>query len=203
MKNCTEGNPRVKWHKDIDPDLEKRTIIAGELCVSREPVIIKTLLGSCVSVCLYDPGARVGGMNHILLPGSADMDQFNTSARYGVNAMDKLITRMLANGVDRKRLVAKVFGGAHILEQVDSKFSPGAGNVEFAFKYLETESIPVAGFNVAGFNPRRIYFNTGTGKVLMERVRRAEEKTVSESERKLVERAARDVDKTGAVRWFK
>jgi chemotaxis protein CheD len=203
MKNCTEGNPRVKWHKDIDPDLEKRTIIAGELCVSREPVIIKTLLGSCVSVCLYDPGARVGGMNHILLPGSADMDQFNTSARYGVNAMDKLITRMLANGVDRKRLVAKVFGGAHILEQVDAKFSPGAGNVEFAFKYLETESIPVAGFNVAGFNPRRIYFNTGTGKVLMERVRRAEEKTVSESERKLVERAARDVDKTGAVRWFK
>jgi chemotaxis protein CheD len=203
MKNCTEGNPRVKWHKDIDPDLEKRTIIAGELCVSREPVIIKTLLGSCVSVCLYDPGARVGGMNHILLPGSADMDQFNTSARYGVNAMDKLITRMLANGVDRKRLVAKVFGGAHILEQVDSKFSPGAGNVEFAFKYLETESIPVAGFNVAGFNPRRIYFNTGTGKVLMERVRRAEEKTVSESERKLVERAARDVDKTGVVRWFK
>jgi chemotaxis protein CheD len=193
----------VKWHKDIDPDLEKRTIIAGELCVSREPVIIKTLLGSCVSVCLYDPGARVGGMNHILLPGSADMDQFNTSARYGVNAMDKLITRMLANGVDRKRLVAKVFGGAHILEQVDAKFSPGAGNVEFAFKYLETESIPVAGFNVAGFNPRRIYFNTGTGKVLMERVRRAEEKTVSESERKLVERAARDVDKTGAVRWFK
>ena len=119
MKNCTEGNPRVKWHKDIDPDLEKRTIIAGELCVSREPVIIKTLLGSCVSVCLYDPGARVGGMNHILLPGSADMDQFNTSARYGVNAMDKLITRMLANGVDRKKLVAKVFGGAHILEQVD------------------------------------------------------------------------------------
>jgi chemotaxis protein CheD len=203
MKNCTEGNPRVKWHKDIDPDLEKRTIIAGELCVSREPVIIKTLLGSCVSVCLYDPGARVGGMNHILLPGSADMDQFNTSARYGVNAMDKLITRMLANGVDRKRLVAKVFGGAHILEQVDAKFSPGAGNVEFAFKYLETESIPVAGFNVAGFNPRRIYFNTGTGKVLMERVRRAEEKTISESERKLVERAARDVDKTGAVRWFK
>ena len=75
--------------------------------------------------------------------------------------------------------------------------------MEFAFKYLETESIPVAGFNVAGFNPRRIYFNTGTGKVLMERVRRAEEKTVSESERKLVERAARDVDKTGAVRWFK
>ncbi len=193
----------MKWHKDIDPDLEKRTIIAGELCVSREPVIIKTLLGSCVSVCLYDPGARVGGMNHILLPGSADMDQFNTSARYGVNAMDKLITRMLANGVDRKRLVAKVFGGAHILEQVDAKFSPGAGNVEFAFKYLETESIPVAGFNVAGFNPRRIYFNTGTGKVLMERVRRAEEKTISESERKLVERAARDVDKTGAVRWFK
>lgn len=193
----------MKWHKDIDPDLEKRTIIAGELCVSREPVIIKTLLGSCVSVCLYDPGARVGGMNHILLPGSADMDQFNTSARYGVNAMDKLITRMLANGVDRKRLVAKVFGGAHILEQVDAKFSPGAGNVEFAFKYLETESIPVAGFNVAGFNPRRIYFNTGTGKVLMERVRRAEEKTISESERKLVERAARDVDKTGVVRWFK
>ena len=176
----------MKWHKDIDPDLEKRTIIAGELCVSREPVIIKTLLGSCVSVCLYDPGARVGGMNHILLPGSADMDQFNTSARYGVNAMDKLITRMLANGVDRKRLVAKVFGGAHILEQVDAKFSPAAGNVEFAFKYLETESIPVAGFNVAGFNPRRIYFNTGTGKVLMERVRRAEEKTISESERKLV-----------------
>jgi chemotaxis protein CheD len=203
MKNSTEGNTGVKRLKDIDPDLEKRTIIAGELCVSREPVIIKTLLGSCVSVCLYDPQARVGGMNHILLPGSADMDQFNKSARYGVNAMDKLMTRMLVNGADRKRLVAKIFGGAHILNEVDSKFSPGVRNVEFAFQYLETESIPVAGFNVAGFNPRRIYFNTGTGKVLMERVRRAEEKTITESDRKLLERAARDADKAGQVTWFK
>jgi chemotaxis protein CheD len=183
--------------------MKRVTIVAGELYVSREPIIIKTLLGSCVSVCLYDPRARVGGMNHILLPGSADMDQFNKSARYGINAMDKLMTRMLAKGVDRKKLIAKVFGGAHIIEQIESRFSPGARNVEFAFQYLETESIPVAGFNVAGFNPRRIYFNTGTGKILMERIRKGDQKAVSDRERQLEERAVSDADKAGPVTWFK
>ena len=176
----TQRKPAVKDQPGFELEVATHTIRVGELHVSRKPVIIKTLLGSCVSVCLYDPDARVGGMNHILLPGNADMDQFNRSARYGINAMDKLMTRMLASGADRKKLVAKVFGGAHILEQIDSKYSPGIMNVEFAFQYLETESIPVAGYNVAGFTPRRIYFNTRSGKVLLERVRGGEEKKISE-----------------------
>ncbi len=86
---------------------EQITINAGESYVSKDPVIIHTLLGSCVAVCLYDPISRVGGMNHILLPGRPDIKKFDDSARYGINAMDILITMMMKLGGTRNRFIAK------------------------------------------------------------------------------------------------
>jgi chemotaxis protein CheD len=68
--------------------MKKRVKIhIGEIYTSSEPAVVETILGSCVSVCLFDPVRKTGGMNHILLPGKADLNKFDGATRYGINAM--------------------------------------------------------------------------------------------------------------------
>ena len=125
--------------------LEKAAIHVGEIYVGRKPTVVQTLLGSCVSVCLIDRTARIGGMNHILLPGKPDLHSFDASARYGVNAMEMLIGGIQRAGAARRRLEAKVFGGANVLTGLDKTFNPGFRNGAFVMEFLELEKIPVIG----------------------------------------------------------
>src|SRR5262245_25355327 len=95
------------------------TIHVGEIHVSAAPVIVRTLLGSCVAVCPWDGARRIGGMNHFLLP-DGDPHQ-GAAGRFGGHAMERLIAAMLERGADRRRLVAKIFGGANVLEIPDAR----------------------------------------------------------------------------------
>jgi len=142
----------------------------GEFHVSGAPRIIYTLLGSCVAVCLYDPVARIGGMNHILLPGRADRKNFNVRARYGINAMDLLINKMMALSADRRRIVAKVFGGAHVISVISREYGVGIKNAEFVLDFCRKEGIEVISRNLGGETTRKIYFHTDTGDVFLKRV---------------------------------
>jgi len=110
-----------------------------------------TILGSCVSACLYDPLRGVGGMNHFLL---ADGDG-QEAMRYGVYAMEILINDLLKMGASRDRLQAKLFGGAKIMERLNDI---GAENARFARKFLATEGIPVVSESLGGRRARRIEF---------------------------------------------
>ena len=85
------------------------SIHIGGFHASREPTVIETLLGSCVAVCLYDSVARIGGMNHILLPGKADLKHFDNVARYAINAMELLINRIMTPRGQKTRLDSKGF----------------------------------------------------------------------------------------------
>ena len=155
------------------PELTKKKVylVIGEYWASREPTVIGTLLGSCVGVCLFDPFLRMGGMNHILLPGKADMCVFDDVARYGVNAMELLINRILGLGGARSRLVAKVFGGAQVLPALSrGGMKMGEANVAFVFDFLEKEDIPVINSDVGGRDPRKIYFHTDTNEVFLRKI---------------------------------
>ena len=86
----------------------KVNIVQGEYYMSGDPnLVITTLLGSCIAVCLYDPLAQIGGMNHFLLPGEAEAVQRQGSHRYGVHLMELLINSMLKAGASRNRLAGK------------------------------------------------------------------------------------------------
>ena len=83
-------------------------LLPGNLFVHEEEYTVLTVLGSCISVCLWDPRRKIGGINHYMLPfwngeGLA-------SPRFGNIAIIKLIEKMLAHGADRHNLQAKVFG---------------------------------------------------------------------------------------------
>jgi chemotaxis protein CheD len=139
-------------------------IVQGEYHVSGEAnVVIATLLGSCVAACLHDPVARVGGMNHFLLPGDLDSGE---AGRYGVHLMELLVNGLLKLGASRDRLEAKLFGGANTMRMLGNI---GDQNATFAREFLARERITVCGGSLGGTRGRRLqYFPyTGNAKQMM------------------------------------
>ena len=135
------------------------TVIQGDYAVSAAPdVIMSTVLGSCVAVCLYDAEAGVGGMNHFLL---ADFGQNQSDdLKYGVNAMELLINKVLQAGGDRRRLQAKLFGGARM---TDHSRDIGQNNAKFALDFIGREGIPCTSQSLGGDKARRVQFSPSTG----------------------------------------
>jgi chemotaxis receptor (MCP) glutamine deamidase CheD len=146
------------------------TLHVGGVHASAEPTLIKTLLGSCVAVCLWDSRACVGGMNHFLLPSGEPDGPLDDATRFGVHAMDRLIGEMLKLGATPRRLVAKVFGGASVLALGGSAAGVPQANVDFVREFLAREGLRVAATSVGGTLPRQIRFFTDSGKVLVRRV---------------------------------
>lgn len=120
--------------------------------------VLTTVLGSCISICLHDRAAGVGGMNHFLLPG--DPTRNKGEARYGINAMELLINAVLKAGGQPRRLEAKVFGGANA---TGSRLPIGLQNARFAFWFLENEGIPVVARDVGGVHARKLRYWPHTG----------------------------------------
>ncbi|WP_320040438.1 chemotaxis protein CheD [uncultured Desulfobacter sp.] len=142
----------------------------GEYFASRQDVVIHTVLGSCVAVCLYDPGKKIGGMNHILMPSNPDINKYDASARYGINAMELLINAIMRLGGNRKRMVAKTFGGANMLMAVSKENTVGSRNVEFVVNFLRAEKIEILSRDFGGHDSRKIFFHVATGEVFLKRV---------------------------------
>lgn len=136
----------------------------GQLVASGESLLVSTILGSCVSVCLHDARARVGGINHFLLP---DGGHAVGSARYGDEACRQLLERMLALGARLRDLQSIVVGGATVLDgfAVGSPASRlGERNAGAAIAFLELQRIPVIRQDVGGRTGRKLRFRTSDGR---------------------------------------
>src|ERR1700760_5135753 len=143
------------------PPAQKRRIYVGEVIASATPLLLQTLLGSCVAVCLRDPVARIGGMNHILLPGRCQDN--NRPSRCGVHAMELLINAIMREGGDRRKLVAKAFGAGNVVASLQSP-TIGEQNAAFVRRFLATERIPLVAQRLGGLRPVQVSFRTDTGK---------------------------------------
>ncbi len=174
----------------------------GGLHASRRSAIIETTLGSCVAVCLYDPLEQIGGMNHILLPGKADLLHFDSAARYGVNAMELLINRIMAIGGNRFQLVAKVFGGAHLFPSISVENGVGKKNAEFVVEFLKLEKIRIIGCDLGGHDSRKIYFHTDTGDVFLQRISSASYPKIVQQEKKMMNKIRKQVQKPTNITMF-
>lgn len=169
-------NVHVATHQFYDSYFNENAIkvLPGEYFATKERKLIVTVLGSCVSVCLRDPIAGVGGMNHFLLP----MDERGTpdlvaaSARYGVYAMEILINHLMKLGAKKENLQAKVFGGANVLPGMPNS-KVGTKNSEFVRLYLSKEHIEIYSSDLQGVQPRKVFFFTDSGKVLIKKLKTA------------------------------
>ncbi len=145
-------------------------LLAGSLFVHERPHLVTTVLGSCVSVCLWDSVLRHGGINHFMLPfwngeGLA-------SPKYGNIAIAKLIERFLDLGSDHRNLRAKVFGGGIVLNVTNPFMNIGERNIELAMDMLKEERIPVISNDTGGTVGRKLIFNSGDGTVLVKKLTR-------------------------------
>ena len=181
MESGVPGNGGRELYYDSYFGLHAVKIGPGELYASRRNILIVTVLGSCVSACLRDPAARVGGMNHFMLPEhSGNNTLLSEPARYGAHAMEMLINNLLSMGARRDRLEAKVFGAGRVLTGMSDV---GARNAQFALDYLERERIPVKARDVGGENARKVYLFVETGRVLVKEINKLRNDTVISRER--------------------
>ncbi len=148
---------------------KRKFLKAGEVFISQEGYEITTILGSCVSVCLWDTKLGIGGMNHYLLP--LWNGEGLSSPRYGNIAIKKLIQKMESLGCRRKDLVAKVFGGASVLQHGGKGYlEVGQRNIVIAKDMLKEEKIRVISSDVDGELGRKIIFDTADGGVMVKMV---------------------------------
>lgn len=145
-------------------------ITQGEFATGEhQDAMITTILGSCVSACLWDPVAGIGGMNHILLPH--DDSEVRSSIGTRVNAMELLINAIIKHGGMKNRLEAKVFGGGKMIADFSDV---GLKNGAFVVSYLEAEGISCQGKSLGGNQARRIQFWPHSGRARQKLLGRVE-----------------------------
>ncbi len=150
-------------------------LLATEYYVGAGDLALTTVLGSCVSACLFDLSAGVGGMNHFMLPGKAeDAPPDSVDTRYGGHAMEVLLAALLRAGARRERLAAKVFGGGAVIAGM-TQLNIGQRNTEFVLEYLREQDVPVVAQDLGGTLARRICYFPGSGRVAMRTLRREED----------------------------
>ena len=190
-------NAVVRYHDSRFDTTAIKLLPADLIVCDNEDIAIVTVLGSCVSACLRDPVARIGGMNHFMLPDNASGD---VSARYGSHAMELLINALLKAGARRDRIEAKVFGGGNVLKGIVAN-PVGTRNAQFVLDYLRIERITVVAKDLYGIHPRKVWFFPVTGRVVVQRLPHAHDTAVASEENAYRERIAGQ-PRSGGVELF-
>lgn len=159
------------------------TVHQGDCLVSNEAdLTFSTVLGSCVSACVRDRVARVGGMNHFLLAEQSvtAQDRYGASARYGAFAMEQLINQVLSRGTRNKaNLEIKVFGGGKINGALDDI---GSKNIAFVREFLANEGYEMVKEDLGGTYARRVMFKPHSGRAFVKRLDNAANASIAREE---------------------
>lgn len=129
-----------------------------------------TILGSCISACIHDPIAKIGGMNHFLLPSSNSAD--GESARFGAFAMEQLMNDLMKLGGRKDRFEIKIFGGGNVIE---NSSMIGDKNINFVKEYLRNEGLKIVAEDVGGTTPRKVRYTPYTGKAMIMRIEKKDD----------------------------
>lgn len=132
----------------------------GDLCIATSPALYKTVLGSCISVCLYDTRLRRGAMNHFMFSEAQTESEDN---RYGNISMNNMIRGMIESGSSLRDLSASVYGGAS--GNSSAQDSPGSRNIKVAKNLLKNYGIPIDREITGGCFGRKLQFNTETNEM--------------------------------------
>lgn len=173
-------------------------ILPGEYFVHDEDILVMTTLGSCIAACLWDRHARIGGMNHFMLPEGGDG---NASGRYGSYAMELLINELMKRGASRGSLEAKVFGGGAVIAGMNT-INVGERNTNFVMEYLRTERIPVLSKDVMDIYPRKVCFLPASGKAMVKRLAPSNPEAIVAQERAAAQKVVPPASGAGSVDLF-
>lgn len=142
----------------------------GEVFISRSPVLVSTVLGSCVAVTMFSVSRGFGAICHAMLPENTGRDN---DLRYVDTALRHIYDKIVAYGVGSD-LVVKLFGGARVLNVGDNKSTKltiGDQNVVQAEAVLASLGLAVSARDTGGLRGRKLFFCTRSGDVFMRRMR--------------------------------
>jgi chemotaxis protein CheD len=151
-------------------------LAAAEVCLARTPIVIETVLGSCIAVVLFNPRLRIGAMCHGALPRCPECFIRDADVRRGLRYVDfaiaHLVERFAWLGVMPSELVVKVFGGGDMLKIFTARkvATVGQQNCRAALETIEAMGMATHVSDLGGMQGRVIYFRTDTGEVLMRRL---------------------------------
>ncbi len=140
----------------------------GHVYFSKEAAVVRTVLGSCVAVCLWDQRLKYGGMSHFLYPSTGDAA--NATPKYGNAAITALVRMMDQAGCRRKDIKAQILGGVQLEESNGRTYSKG--NVRVAREALARKKIKIVSEDVGGTMGRKIILDLDTGEVAVLKVHR-------------------------------
>lgn len=140
----------------------------GDIYLMPEPAVVTTVLGSCVSITMYHPWLKVGGICHGLLPNGDGREGF----KYVDCAFRYMLQQFRALGARAGEIQAKLFGGASLFsaEGGAGSLSVGSKNVKTAMALIRREGIKLAASDTGGKVGRKILFHTDTGEVFLKRL---------------------------------
>lgn len=179
FKQCLNGFENIKRYWDRGRDAVVAKILPGEVYVTKQNELISTVLGSCISACVYDYKMGIGGMNHFMLPANNNASIDSLSCRYGNWAMEFLINEIIKNGGNRDNFKIKIFGGGQIIRGMGDI---GEGNIIFVSQFLKNEGLQVESHDVGGPWPRKVLFNPTTGKAHVKKLRSMHNDTIQQRE---------------------
>jgi len=195
-----QGEASFFWY-ETQFKCEAVKVLPGEYFVADDEILIMTTLGSCIAACLWDRDARIGGLNHFMLPDGAGRGANDDSGRYGAYAMEQLINEMMKLGARRSALEAKVFGGGQVIAGMET-MNVGVRNTEFVIDYLKTERIPVVSKDVLDIYARKVCFLPVSGKAMVKRLASTRPEAMLARESSAAREAARSSTSGGSVDLF-
>ena len=153
-------------------------LLPGEAKFTKKPLLIATLFGSCVGVCLYDRKNRWGGVNHYMLPYQKEGGL--APGKYGDFAINSLIKVACSAGSLKGNLVASVIGGGNVTGHLGSMQNTTGGqiglrNVEVAHNVLREHGIKIVREDVGGVHGRKIRMNSATNEINIRKIISSEE----------------------------
>jgi chemotaxis protein CheD len=172
----------------------------GECYVTATDEVLSTVLGSCVSACIRDPVAGVGGMNHFLLPVEPGASgPVGLATRFGGHAMETLINELMKRGADRSRLEIKLFGGGKIMQ---GTIDVGQRNIDFAHEFLRTDGLRIAAQDLGGACPRTVNYEPASGRARVKRLKPVEGRTIEQREREYLKKVDETTAQGGDIELF-
>lgn len=170
----------------------KVTVPVGGFYATDSPTLITTSLGSYVSVTMFDPVAKIGGLNHIVLPGNFienECEQMleEEDSRYGIFSMEKLLYKMESLGADRKNLQIKIFGASLInsdkkeqdlRSETNYSINVQKQNIEFVKAFLSMARLKIHDELIFQKEALRITLNTLNGEVEVKRIKNEFRKSI-------------------------
>jgi chemotaxis protein CheD len=147
----------------------------GDLYVGDADYQLRTILGSCVSITLWHPLSRLGGMSHFLLPtrGATAAQDPAPDGRYGDEALLLMLAQFEQAGVPPSQCKAKIFGGGNMFpgQMREGAINVGKRNGLAARTMLREHGIPVLSECLFGIGHRQVIFVVSTGDVWSNQVK--------------------------------